>query len=116
MEQQLIEKLEARLQRVYQNPDKVRKTIQLIDARLNTYDKPAKTMRPLSEKDSILITYGDTITDGDKAGLSILHDFLKSFVQEAIESIHLRQCIRILQMMAFRWWITELLIRNLELS
>ncbi len=89
MEQQLIEKLEARLQRVYQNPDKVRKTIQLIDARLNTYDKPAKTMQPLSEKDSILITYGDTITDGDKAGLSVLHDFLKSFVQEAIESIHL---------------------------
>lgn len=89
MEQQLIEKLEARLNRIYQDPGKVRKAIEFIGIRLDAYEKTVKTVQPLSEKDSILITYGDSITDGERQGFSVLHDFLKDFVKEAIESVHL---------------------------
>ncbi len=42
-----------------------------------------------SERDTMLITYADSLQDGNKAPLSVLHQFLKEEVEEAIEIVHL---------------------------
>ena len=89
MEKALTQKLETRLQRVYSDPDKVKEAIRLIGNYLDAYEKPEKTEKKLSEKDSILITYGNTIVKEKSKGLEVLHDFLKKYVQEAIETVHL---------------------------
>lgn len=89
MEQAFIEKIETRLQRVYSNPDKVKEAVTLIGKYMDAYGKPQKTEKELSEKDSILITYGNTLEEESRPGLEVLHDFLKKYVQEAIETVHL---------------------------
>ncbi len=89
MEKALIQKLETRLQRVYTDPDKIKEAIRLIGNYLDAYEKPEKAEKKLSEKDSILITYGNTIVKEKSPGLEVLHDFLKEYVQEAIETVHL---------------------------
>jgi len=43
----------------------------------------------LSEKDVILIAYGDHIQDGKRPPLQVLHDFLKETVHPLINSVHL---------------------------
>ena len=80
MEKALTQKLETRLQRVYSDPDKVKEAIRLIGNYLDAYEKPEKTEKKLSEKDSILITYGNTIVKEKSKGLEVLHDFLKKYV------------------------------------
>lgn len=89
MEKKFAEHLETRLQRVYKNPDKVKEAIDLIGRHLDVYEKVEKLEEELTEKDSILITYGDTITDGGRPGLEVLDHFLKVHVKEAIDTVHL---------------------------
>lgn len=43
----------------------------------------------LTEKDTMLITYGDTIRDGERYGLEVLGEFLEEYVGDAIENVHL---------------------------
>jgi len=44
---------------------------------------------PVSEKDTILIAYGDHIQSADKTPLRTLHEFLKTHVHPTINSVHL---------------------------
>ena len=43
----------------------------------------------LSEKDSILITYGDTLIKEGEAGLVTVHGFLKRYVGDAVSTVHI---------------------------
>ncbi|MFT4145394.1 MAG: sugar phosphorylase, partial [Mobilitalea sp.] len=43
----------------------------------------------LSEKDSMLITYGDSLVKEDEAGILTLHRFMKHHVKDAINTIHI---------------------------
>lgn len=43
----------------------------------------------LSEKDSILITYGDTLHKEGEKGLKTLHHFMMEYVGDAISSVHI---------------------------
>lgn len=43
----------------------------------------------VSEKDSILITYGDSIISHEISGISALHDFMKKYIQKTLSSIHI---------------------------
>lgn len=43
----------------------------------------------LTEKDSILITYGDTLVKEGEPGFTTLHDFLKKYVGDAISTVHI---------------------------
>lgn len=89
MKKDLKEQIERRLQRVYKNPEKIEEAVKLIEKRLDHYEEIQKETVSLSEKDSILITYGDTITEENKSGLEVLHTFLQNHVKEAIGTIHL---------------------------
>lgn len=89
MEQAFIKKLETRLQRIYSSPDKTEEALRLIGNYLDVYEIAKETEQDLSERDSILITYGNTLTEEGRPGLEVLHDFLNEFVQEAIETVHL---------------------------
>lgn len=43
----------------------------------------------LTEKDSILITYGDTLVKEGEKGFATLHGFLKKYVGDAISTVHI---------------------------
>ena len=64
-----------------------------------TYEKMSKLLQPLqegtvdklaiSEKDAILICYGDHVQDGENPPLQVLHQFLKKHVRPQINSVHI---------------------------
>lgn len=89
MKDSLKKQIKERLVLVYKSEEKAEAATKLIDEQLNGYETTEALETPLSEKDSILITYGDTITDGEKPGLEVLHQFLNKYVGEAIETVHL---------------------------
>jgi len=49
--------------------------------------EPSKTR--WSERDTMLITYADTLRDGDRAPLAVLREFLNQQAKDAIEIVHL---------------------------
>jgi sucrose phosphorylase len=49
--------------------------------------KPANTM--WSQRDAVLITYGDTITDGVNTPLELLHDFLVTHLDGVVNGVHI---------------------------
>ena len=89
MKEELIINLKKRLEFIYQDADKVEYTIKEIAGHMEKYNVQSEAKRNFSEKDSILITYGDTITDGNTPGLKVLDKFLKEFVGSAVDSVHL---------------------------
>lgn len=89
MKESFKERIVERLGRVYKSADKIKEAVELIGGYLDCYEEAESEVTPLSEKDNILITYGDTITDGKKPGLEVLQRFLKEHVGEAIETVHL---------------------------
>lgn len=64
-----------------------------------TYEKMSDLLQPLqegavdklaiSEKDAILICYGDHVQDGENPPLQVLHQFLKKHVHPQINSVHI---------------------------
>jgi glucosylglycerate phosphorylase len=68
-----------------------RKIIQLID-RYKT-DNPFNHDEPLfSEKDVVLISYGDSLNRQDQEPIATLHDFANSYLKEIISTIHILPC------------------------
>lgn len=68
MKDSLKKQIKERLVLVYKSEEKAEAVTKLIDEQLNGYETTEALETPLSEKDSILITYGDTITDGRETG------------------------------------------------
>jgi sucrose phosphorylase len=48
-----------------------------------------QTKKILDQTDSLMITYGDSILDGDQKPLQVLHSFLKNHVKDAVSGVHL---------------------------
>ena len=89
MTKELQEKVKQRLRRIYQDEKKEQEALEKISARLSKYKESKRENAGLSEKDSILITYGDTIFSEGESGIMTLERFLKNFVGDAIKSVHL---------------------------
>ena len=89
MEEKLIKNLRKRLEIIYKDADKAEHTIKEIAGHMEKYSVQPESKKDFSEKDSILITYGDTITDGNIPGLKVLNRFLKEFIGSAVDSVHL---------------------------
>lgn len=89
MTKELQENVKQRLRRIYQDEKKEQEALENISARLSKYKESKRESVGLSEKDSILITYGDTIFSEGESGLMTLERFLKNFVGDAIKSVHL---------------------------
>lgn len=89
MKKSLKEIIERRLQIIYNNREKEQEASRRLEEFLEKYEEADLEYSGLSEKDSILITYGDTIFEEGEAGLKTLEKFLKSFVGNAVHSVHL---------------------------
>ena len=58
-------------------------------AKFAKYDGQPRNAVQLNERDSILITYGDTLVKDGEKGFQTLHEFLKHFVKDAISTVHI---------------------------
>lgn len=90
------ETLRRRLNFIYDSEETAREAMDKLLRRLEKYDGPddqkvqqAKNSSGLTEKDTMLITYGDTIRDGKRHGLEVLGEFLGEYVGDAIGNVHL---------------------------
>jgi glycosidase len=52
-------------------------------------DDPFDPAERFSERDVVLITYGDLLTSGDRAPLGALRDFVRVFMRGAINTVHI---------------------------
>lgn len=77
------------LYKIYKDETKVSMAFQMIDKKFCESVDKEEYNEWLSEKDSMLITYGDTLQDEGKTSLEALHDFLVKYVGKAISSVHL---------------------------
>lgn len=57
--------------------------------RLSEYGMSEGRTDRLTQNDTILITYGDTITDQKRPGLQVLQEFLERYVGDSILNVHL---------------------------
>lgn len=81
--------LKGRLKVIYEDGAKEKEALALLDKKLKNYQTYDCGTERFSQEDSILITYGDTLTDGERAGLSVLKDFLDEYVGDAVKNVHL---------------------------
>jgi sucrose phosphorylase len=58
-------------------------------AMIGSAQPPARTPLPLSERDAILITYGDQVRRDGKMPLVALHDFLRQTLHGTINTVHI---------------------------
>lgn len=89
MEKELQQILEKRLSFIYEDEEKEKRALNKIIQNLEKYSAKTDYAPRFSQQDSILITYGDTITDGDKPGLQVLETFLEEHVKDAISAVHI---------------------------
>ena len=89
MNSKLEEKIKERLHVIYEDEEKESKAFSLLNERLSGYQEQGEGKKPFSEEDSILITYGDTLTDKGRKGLEVLGDFLREFVGGSVKNVHL---------------------------
>ncbi len=85
------ELLARSLGRLYGDID-ARELLREIDALLARYRKAAESSTGgtgLSEKDVLLITYGDTLKDGKTAPLRVLHRFCKEYLKDVFSIVHI---------------------------
>ena len=55
----------------------------------DNFETPANPKGWVSQKDAMLITYGDSIKDGEQAPLQTLHEFLNKNVDSALSAVHI---------------------------
>lgn len=89
MKEQLERKIRERLKVIYQDAGKEEQALGLLKEKLGKYQESQEEIKAFSEEDSILITYGDTITDQGRSGLDVLSGFLNKFVKDSIKNVHL---------------------------
>ncbi len=83
------EQIEKSLRIIYKDNELAERLAADMAQRFVRYRSSTEKSAPLSEKDAILITYGDTLQDGVRAPLQVLEEFLKTYVGDAIDTIHL---------------------------
>lgn len=89
MNKDLREKLKQSFKLIYKEEAKINELLELVEQVTKKYEGiPAKD-KWISEKDVMLITYGDTITKENEYGLKTLKDFLDMYVKDAISTVHL---------------------------
>ena len=71
-------------------PSQVNAIVSRIHALIAQYDEERKDLPgDVSQADSFLITYGDSLKDGKRAPLQVLHAFLKDRVGDALSFVHI---------------------------
>ena len=86
--------LAAHVRRIYPDLDADILTSQIIDAFWPDDKAPRKRARPpgntmWSERDAVLITYGNSVVDGVHKPLDLLNDFIRRYLTGAISGVHI---------------------------
>lgn len=81
--------LKQSLALIYKDEGIVDETLNKIKKRFSGYGESAAAKEELSEKDTMLITYGNSLNQEGKNHLSVLASFLEKHVKDAIKTIHL---------------------------
>lgn len=81
--------LKERLQFIYNDEQKVNDFIELLDVKLEKYPKKESDRAKLSQKDVVLITYGDSIVGEDQGNILTLKKILNSYVGNSISAVHI---------------------------
>lgn len=77
------------LTKIYGDDRIAETTASRMEARFKAFESCAQRSAKLTEKDAMLITYGDTIGSPGRKGLAVLRQFLKKHVGDAVSSIHI---------------------------
>ncbi len=83
--------MEEKLQSIYEQQDAaylLTNIQRLLDEYESTIPTQNRKHEFVSEKDTILITYGDTIKEDGKAPLQSLHEFLNGHVKDTVSGVH----------------------------
>lgn len=75
--------------KIYKDETIAYSALNLIEERFQKYESKDIKEKWLSEKDSILITYGDSLQKKESKGINVLHDFLNKYVGKAISTVHI---------------------------
>lgn len=73
---------------IYKDETIIKPTLEKMEQRFEKYQPIKHEKDWLTEKDTVLITYGDSIT-GNKPGLQTLDEFLRTYVKSAISTVHI---------------------------
>lgn len=88
MDKKLKEKLKKHFEFIYPDKD-ANKIISKVEKLANKYETKQTGSSWISEKDAMLITYGDSIVEEGKPGLEALNEFLTKYVNDAISAVHI---------------------------
>jgi sucrose phosphorylase len=88
MNAQLEEKIISRLQKLYSEPE-AQFAFERIKERINAFPESEVQEERWSQEDVVLITYGDTFLEEGVAPLATLEKFLKTYVKDAVNSVHI---------------------------
>ena len=83
------QRIRDRLFRIYDTPEQAEEAFQIIEGRLCRYEPEGGEQAPLTQRDAMLITYGDSLTAPGEKGLQTLNRFLSRWVGDAIPFVHL---------------------------
>lgn len=88
MEEKDRKSIAESLRIIYKDESMIKPTIKKMEQRFKKYDGAHEDRGWLTEKDAVLITYGDTIV-GNEHGLRVLDRFLKTYVKDSISAVHI---------------------------
>ena len=88
MDKKLKEKLKKHFEFIYPDKD-ANKIISKVEKLANKYETKQTGSSWISEKDAMLITYGNSIVEEGKPGLETLNEFLTKYVNDAISAVHI---------------------------
>lgn len=89
MDTNLNEKIKKRLTFIYKDEETEKRAFELIISKLQQYQKGMTQERRFSERDCILITYGDSLIDEEQPALKVLGKFLDTYIKDVFRTIHI---------------------------
>lgn len=84
-----MERMKERLKFIYKTDEKAEEARQKIEKRLEKYTRDETKVKGLTQADTMLITYGDSIVQKNIPALEVLNDFLENYVKDAVSNVHL---------------------------
>lgn len=80
-----------RLLKIYENEELVNEFLRILEKKLNGYLPVASNRKGLSQKDAILITYGDSVVGDEKetGNLKYLNKLLNKYVGDRLSAVHI---------------------------
>ena len=89
MKPETEKKIRKRLRVIYRDAGAEEKAFRAVEKKLAHYRETEGEPVPFSQNDSILITYGDTVRDGEMPTLKVLGRFLDTYVKDAVDAVHI---------------------------